>query len=65
MNSLVCEPKADLHIGIEGGLVQRYGEWFEEVWVVALKREKLKPDEAVVKTFLPHKAGFCKVLESL
>jgi len=35
-NSIVCEPKADMHIGIESGLVQRYGEWFEEVWVAAI-----------------------------
>jgi non-canonical (house-cleaning) NTP pyrophosphatase len=35
-NSVACEPVADMYIGIESGLVQRYGEWFEEVWVVAV-----------------------------
>jgi non-canonical (house-cleaning) NTP pyrophosphatase len=34
-NSMSCEPEADMYIGIESGLVQRYGEWFEEVWVAA------------------------------
>jgi non-canonical (house-cleaning) NTP pyrophosphatase len=35
-NSMQCEPGADMYIGIESGLVHRYGEWFEEVWVVAV-----------------------------
>jgi non-canonical (house-cleaning) NTP pyrophosphatase len=35
-NSALCEPEADMYIGIESGLVQRYGEWFEEVWVAAI-----------------------------
>lgn len=35
-NSMECEPEADMYIGIESGLVVRYGEWFEEVWVAAI-----------------------------
>jgi non-canonical (house-cleaning) NTP pyrophosphatase len=35
-NSMQCEPGADMYIGIESGLVHRYGEWFEEVWVAAV-----------------------------
>jgi len=40
-NSMVCEPKADMFIGVESGLVKRYGEWFEEVWVAILYKEKM------------------------
>jgi non-canonical (house-cleaning) NTP pyrophosphatase len=39
-NSMVCEPEADMYIGIESGLVQRYGEWFEEVWVATIYKGK-------------------------
>ena len=35
-NSMECEPEADMYIGIESGLVVRYGERFEEVWVAAV-----------------------------
>lgn len=38
-NSLQCEPEADMYIGIESGLVQRYGQWFEEVWVAVVYQE--------------------------
>jgi len=37
-NSLTCEPTGDLYIGIESGLVERYGNWFEEVWAAAYYR---------------------------
>lgn len=40
-NSMECEPEADMYIGIESGLVERYGEWFEEVWVAVVYQDKI------------------------
>ncbi len=35
------DPKQDMYIGIESGLVSRYGDFYEEVWVIAIYEKRV------------------------
>jgi non-canonical (house-cleaning) NTP pyrophosphatase len=36
-----AHPEQDIYIGIESGLVSRYGDFYEEVWVVAIYKQSV------------------------
>ena len=40
-NAQLCEVGCDLYIGIESGLVKRFGEMYEEVWSAIIYRGKI------------------------
>ncbi len=39
-NAQLQDPACDMYIGMESGLVNRYGDMFEEVWVAVIKGER-------------------------
>lgn len=41
VNSKSKKANSDIYIGIESGLVKRYGDWYEEVWVAIYYKNNL------------------------
>ena len=40
-NAQQCDSECEMYIGVESGLVERYEDFFEEVWVAILYRDEI------------------------
>jgi non-canonical (house-cleaning) NTP pyrophosphatase len=70
---LKAHPEQDMYIGIESGLVSRYSDFYEEVWVVVIYEKNvyaayssgIKLPRKVADELLPDVQNHIKIMEKL